>query len=237
MNLYKYVGLMLVVTSYSMASEAQSVQVNQQNRTIEIAASSSLEVTADRVTITVGYHNYGPTHEIAFAENARIAAAILKAWKDAGVPDQDISTNSLTSHARSEDELKDAPPADRKQKQYVVDQSWKITRKVDVAQKLLDIAVDAGANDIGEQEWHLADPDAAQAQAYTSALEKARSLADQIAKSLGTKIGSLLYVSNESRASNFETVTVEAASARFANTDRRVRPETKLLPQKVEKSG
>ena len=59
MNLYKYVGLMLVVTSYSMASEAQSVQVNQQNRTIEIAASSSLEVTADRVTITVGYHNYG----------------------------------------------------------------------------------------------------------------------------------------------------------------------------------
>lgn len=237
MNLYKCVALLSFLSCCSMASEAQSVQVNQQNRTIEIAASSSVEVTADLVTITVGYHNYGPTHDVAFAENVRTAAAILKAWKDVGVPDKDISTNSLTSRPTSEDELGGSPPADRKQKQYVVDQSWKITRSVEVAQKLLDIAVDAGANDVGEQEWHLADPNAAEAQAYTSALEKARSLANQIAKSLGAKIGSLLYVSNESRASNFETANVEASSERFANTDRKVRPETKLLPQKVEKSG
>jgi hypothetical protein len=71
--------------------------VNQQNRTIEIAATSSIQVTADRVTITAGYRDYGPTHGAVFAENARVAAQILKAWTDAGLAQGEISTNARTS--------------------------------------------------------------------------------------------------------------------------------------------
>ena len=146
MNAYKFVVLFFFLSCFSMASEAQSVQVNQRNRTIEISASSSIEVTADRVTIVVGYHNYGPTHEAAFDQNSRVAAQILKAWKDAGVPEKKIATNSLTSHLTSEDDLKDMTPAERKEKQYEVNQSWKIVETIEVAEKLLDIAVDAGAD-------------------------------------------------------------------------------------------
>lgn len=163
MNLCNCAASMVVMLFCSMASKAQSVQVNQQNRTIEIAANSSIEVTADRVTITVGYHNYGPTHDAAFSENARVAARILKAWKVAGVPEKEIATNALISHPTGEDDLKDMTPAERKEKQYEVNQSWKITQPVDVAAKLLDIAVDAGANDVGDPQWILADPDAAEA--------------------------------------------------------------------------
>jgi uncharacterized protein YggE len=54
MNLCNCAASMVVMLFCSMASKAQSVQVNQQNRTIEIAANSSIEVTADRVTITAG---------------------------------------------------------------------------------------------------------------------------------------------------------------------------------------
>jgi uncharacterized protein len=219
-----------------LSSHAQSVQVNQQNRTIEIAADSSIRVMADRVTVTAGYHNYGPTHEAAYAENAQIAAQILKAWKDAGVAQKDISTSALSSHATSEDDLKDMSPSERKQKQYEVDQSWKITQTVAVAEKLLDIAVDAGVNEVGEPEWDLADPDAAEAQAYASALEKARAVADQMAKSFGAKTGALLYASNESRPSRFVTVNAEAATV-ISRKNRTSRPETKLLPQKIEKTG
>ena len=63
MTRFQVAGVLLAVLACSTAANAQSVQVNQQNRTIEIAANSSIEVTADRVTITVGYHNYGPTHD------------------------------------------------------------------------------------------------------------------------------------------------------------------------------
>jgi uncharacterized protein len=235
MKLCKYsFGIILLVCP--IITKAQAVQVNQQNRTIEIAATSSIQVTADRVTITVGFRNYGPTHEAAFAENARIAAQILKAWTDAGVPQKSISTSVLNSHATSEDDLKDMASADRKQKQYEIGQSWKITEKVEVAAKLLDIAVDAGANDVGDPQWELADPDAVEAQAYASALEKARAIADQMAKSFGAKTGALLYASNESRVSHFLT-TLNAESAVIATKNRTARPDTKLLPQKIEKTG
>ncbi|MFZ0881997.1 MAG: SIMPL domain-containing protein [Candidatus Acidiferrales bacterium] len=230
---YLTVAILLVCP---LITQAQSVQVNQQNRTIEIAADSSIQVTADRVTVTAGYHNYGPTHEAAYAENAQIAAQILKAWKDAGVAQRDISTSVLSSHATSDDDLKDMAPSERKQKQYEVDQSWKITQTIDVAEKLLDIAVDAGANEVGDPEWNLADPDAAEAQAYASALEKARTVADQMAKSFGAKTGALLYASNESRPSRFVTVNAEVATV-VSRRNRTSRPDTKLLPQKIEKTG
>jgi uncharacterized protein len=221
-------------------SPAQTVQVNQQNRTIEIATTSSIHVTADQVTITAGYRNYGPTHDAAFAENAKIAAQILKAWKDAGLSEKEIATNALSSRITSESELRDLPPADRKQKEFEVDQSWKITQKTDVAEKLLDIAVDAGANFVGSPDWELTDPDAAETQAYASALEKARALADQVAKSFGTKTGALLYASNEARPAQFSSYGVGGGvggGVFLARSDHTTRPDTKLLPQKIEKSG
>lgn len=236
MTRFQVAGALLAVLACSTAANAQSVQVNQQNRTIEIAANSSIEVTADRVTITVGYHNYGPTHDGTFAANARIAAQILKAWKDAGVPDKEIATNALTSHLTTEDDLRNMTPAERKEKQYEANQSWRITEKPESAEKMLDIAVDAGANDVGEPDWSLADPDTAESQAYESALGKARALADQMAKSFGSKTGALLYASNESRPSRFATLNTSASSI-VEKKNYSIRPATKLLPQKIEKSG
>lgn len=118
-----------------------------------------------------------------------IAAQILKVWADAGLSQKEIATNALSSRLTSELELRDMSPEERKRKEYEVDQSWKITQKIDAAEKLLDIAVDAGANYVADPLWDLADPDAAETQAYGSALEKAREIAGQMAKSFGAKTG------------------------------------------------
>ena len=196
-------SVILAVLVCSSVGKAQSVQVSPQNRTIEIAANSSIEVTADQVTITVGYHNYGSTHDAAFAE---------------------------------EEDLKNMTPAERREKQFEVDQSWRVTQNIEVAAKLLDIAVNSGANDVSDPEWSLADPDAADARAYASALEKARATAEQMAKSFGGKVGALLYASNESKPSHFTSMeTVEVTGVVEKNHS--ARPDTKLLPQKIEKTG
>jgi uncharacterized protein len=221
-------------------ASAQTVQVNQQNRTIEIATTSAIEVTADRVTITAGYHNYGPTHDAAFADNARVAAKILKAWTDAGLPEKEIVTNALSSRLIPDNELRNLTPEERKDKQYEVDQSWKITEKIDVAQKLLDIGVDAGANYVGSPNWELADPNTVETQAYASALEKAHAIAEQMAKSFGAKAGALLYASNEARPSQYYGGVgggVGGGTFSLASQGRIARPDTKLLPQKIEKTG
>jgi uncharacterized protein YggE len=240
MNKYLLSALAIVGIGCLTSATAQTVPVNQQNRTIEIAATSSIQVTADRVTITAGYRNYGPTHDAAFAENAKIAARILKAWRDAGLSEIEIATSALTSRLMSENELRDLPPTGRKQMQYEVDQSWKTTQKADVAERLLDIAVDAGANYVGSPAWDLADPNTAETQAYASALEKARAIADQMAKSFGAKTGALLYASNESRPSQFYgtgSAGGVGGGSFWARKDRPARPDTKLLPQRIEKTG
>jgi uncharacterized protein len=237
MSKFPFAGVVLALLACSTTGNAQSVQVNQQNRTIEIAATGSIEVTADRVTITVGYHNYAPTHDAAFAENARIGATILKAWKDAGVLEKEIATNSLSSRITDQDDLKGVAPAERKERQFEANQSWKLTEKTDVAERILDIAVDAGANEVEAPEWSLADSDAAEVQAYGSALEKARGIADQMAKSFGTKTGALLYASNEARVTHFLTTLNTESSVISNRKGRPARPETRLFPQKIEKTG
>jgi len=120
MNKYLLSAIAVLGIGCLSGASAQEVQVNPQNRTIEIAATSSIQVTADRVTITAGYRDYGPTHDAAFAENARVAAQILKAWTDAGLAQGEISTNALTSRFVPENELRDLSPEDRKQMRYEV---------------------------------------------------------------------------------------------------------------------
>jgi len=91
---------------------AQQVQVNRENRTIELTADSSIEVLADAVSVTVGYHNYGPTNDAAYAENMRVADQILKGWIDAGVPENQISTHSLSMERVSDNDLKETGAAE-----------------------------------------------------------------------------------------------------------------------------
>ena len=149
--------LVIALLACPAMATAQTVQVNQQNRTIEIAATSSIQVTADFVTITL----------------------------------------------------------------------------------ILDVAVDAGANYVGDPLWDLADPDAAETQAYASALEKARAIADPMAKSFGAKTGALLYASNEARPSQFGGGIGGGVGGGdfWARKGRTTGPDTKLLPQKIEKTG
>jgi len=75
-------------------------------------------VLADAVSITVGYHNYGPTNDAAYAENMRVADRILKGWIDALVPENQISTHSLSIERVSDNDLKETDAADRKQRQW-----------------------------------------------------------------------------------------------------------------------
>ena len=71
MTFIRFLVLMVVLLPLSTVANAQTIQVNQQNRTIEVSGESAIEITADRVTITVGYRNFDPTHDDAFADNAR----------------------------------------------------------------------------------------------------------------------------------------------------------------------
>jgi uncharacterized protein YggE len=121
-----------------------------------------------------------------------------------------------------------------KESQFEAQQSWHITLHVSRAQAIVDIAVKSGANEVDDVDWNVADPLALQAKASGAALAKARAIADQMAKGLGTKLGELVYASNRAPiAKFFRNVTLDTASAEVSAVGER-KPQLTLFPQKVK---
>ena len=61
------------------------------------------------------------------------------------------------------------------------------------AQKLIDVAVQAGANGVENVGRDVADEESLEGQAREAAMQKARKIAGELAKSAGSKLGDLLY--------------------------------------------
>ncbi len=217
----------------------KAFKVNQQNRTIEISASSSIKITADRVTIVVGFHNYGPSHEAAFDQNSRVAAQILKAWKDAGVSEKKIATKLFELPDRhSRDDLEGHDTGGTESKSSMKFFSPGESRKPRTLRKSSSILLSMPApTTLVRPEWALADAGTTESQAYASALMKAHAIADQMAKSFGGKVGSLLYASNEQRQMGVLGGVAGGMAGGVIRRSVNARPETKLLPQKIEKTG
>ena len=210
----------------------QDIQVNRQNKTISVTAEESATADAEVAVLAIGYHNYGLTQDAAFQENVRAAERITKALLEAKVPKANIETEKLRLARTDIDEKWTADM--KKERQFTAEQSWHVTVSTSEAQAVVDLAVRAGANEVEDVDWNVADPAALQAKASGAALAKARSIADQMARGLGTKVGELVYASNRAPVAkmyrNMETVTVNASLASVAEKQ----PKLTLFPQKVK---
>jgi len=215
-----------------VSASAQEVQVSPANRTITVQATATVSVDPELAMVGVGYQNYGRTKDEAFAENKRAAQKIIQALLDAGIPQDTIETDDL--QVSTVDRDRDLSPAERKDRQYHVQQSWKIRVAVPEAQKVVDLAVSAGATEVRSVQWIVADLQVLEDKAAILALEKARGLADQMAKQMGVQLGAILSASNgvindmefiaHKRVS--QTVTVNAAP----------QPSLKLFPEKIQRT-
>jgi uncharacterized protein YggE len=221
----------LALLSYALAASAQDIQVNRQNKTIAVTADDSVTADAEVAVLAIGYHNYAPTQDAAFRENVSAAEKITRAMLNAKVPEANIETDKLSlGRAEAEEKWTDDM---KKERRFQAQQSWHVTVPASQAQTIVDLCVNAGANEVDDVEWSVSDPVALQAKAGGAALSKARAIAEQMAKGLGTKLGELVYASNRAPvAKMWRGVTAQTSSAMIGQTDRE--PKLKLFPQKVK---
>lgn len=227
----KAVWLVSLLAAFATTSLTQDIQVNRQNKTIAVTADESITADAEVAVLAIGYHNYAPTQDAAYRENLRAAEQILKAFKDSQVSMDSIETEKLRL-GRTEEEEKWTEEMKR-ERSFEAQQSWHVTVPAQHAQGLVDAAVRAGANEMDDIEWNVADPVALQAKAGGAALAKARSIAEQMAKGLGTKLGELVYASNRAPvAKMWRGMTLNTQSSTMGKaTDE---PKLTLFPQKVK---
>jgi uncharacterized protein len=190
----------LLVHALSAQTLSQTIQVNKDNRTIAITATDKVIVMADTATVHIGFIAYGPDSDAAYATGSRISNAIIKAITAAGIPSDAIESENQNVSPVQEYQIDKLTPAEKAQRKFQVVQSWTVRTPADDAAKILDLAVKAGANQSGQIDWSLKDENTPQAEAAAKALQRARTVAGEMAKGLSVKLGALLYANNETQA-------------------------------------
>ena len=216
-------------------AQAQTIQVDKNNRTIAVTASDTATELADIATVTAGFEIYAPDAQSAYSQGSQLSNAIMGAVKKAGVQEKDIQSKEQQLTHTEFPEYDKTPPEERANKQFTLSQSWTVRVPAKDAASVLHVAVEAGANESGAISWDVADRSALQAKAAAKALVHARQIASQMAGGLGAKLGSLVYASNqvpvqrEMVGTSMQTVTVSA--------DRKPTSPLAVVPQNVEETA
>jgi uncharacterized protein YggE len=200
MNVLRLAPYALCATFFAMTAHAQTIQVSKDNRTIAITATDKVLVVADVATLHIGFIAYGPDSDSAYAAGSRTSNAIVKALTAAGVPNESIESENQNVSPVQDYQIDKLTPAEKAQQKFQVTQSWTVRTNANDAAKVLDLAVKAGANQSGQIDWSLSDENAPQSEAASKALQRARTVAADMAKGLDAKLGALLYANNETQA-------------------------------------
>jgi uncharacterized protein YggE len=197
MNRISILGMVLAITATSVVAHAQQIDVNKNNRTIAVTATDKAMATAEVATVHIGFQVYAGDSQAAYALGSKTSNEIAAALKKSGMEEDAIQSDTQNVAAMPPYESQNLPEADRAQRKFQVMQSWSVKTSAKNASSVLDTAIQAGANQSGQIDWDVADPDALEAKAAESALKRARAIADQMAKGLGATLGSLVYASNQ----------------------------------------
>ena len=170
------------------------LKVDSSNRTLTVAATDSVVVEPDLAILHIGFVTQPQDAKSAYAEGSRASNAIIAALKQANVPDSAI---------RSESQYLDRDYTNPKQYKYVLRQQWSVKVAPERAAEVLDAAVNAGATSSGQIDWTVKDEKALETEALDKAATRARANAEVLAKGMGVRLGSLIYVSNQMSAPPF----------------------------------
>ena len=228
------IAVLAVLTTLSAPLLAQTIPVNKDNRTIAITATDRVIAQADVATLHLGFIAYGPDSQTAYANGSRVSNAISEALTKAGVPADALESENQNVSPVQDYVVQKLTEAEKAQRKFQVTQSWTLRSNAKDAARLLDIAVKAGANQSGQIEWSLQDENAPQAEAASKALQRARTVATQMAAGMGVKLGALIYASNEVQAQPVRPMFGFAGAA--AMKAREVEPLV-INPRRVEKSA
>ncbi len=220
------------------SAHSQDVAVSRQNRTVDVTVTASVAKFADLAEVKISCNTKSPVHDQAYQRNIEKADKVVKALLDAGVPKNDIVSGgiSLQEEERDSEEMRPNP---KRPPSFEAIQSWTVRVAAGDAQKVIDTAVQAGADTIGDVTWMLSNPDVTEAQARTEALQRAHATAAEIANGVGAKLGEAIYVSNQSVKQTLLDRREMTANVlgNFARQGPPPNQKLQLFPERIEKQA
>jgi len=219
-------GTMVAALSAGAQQISQpQLKVDSSNRTLTVTATDSVSVEPEVAILHIGFETQPANAQDAYAQGAQTSNAIVGALKQAGVAENAI-------HSESQYLQRDySVPKSHK---FILRQQWTVKTTPKRAAEVLDAAITAGANSSGQIEWTVNDERALENQALDKAAARARADAAELAKEMGVRLGTLIYVSNNlsEPVRPFNAVAFSRAAV-----PEKAAPPLAIEPQKVTRSA
>ena len=157
-------------------------------RSITVSGEGKVTLSPDIAYINIGVHTEKPTAAEAVAENNTQAQAVIAALKKAGVDAKDLQTTNFSIYQNNQT----GPDGKIVSSAYAVDNTVYVTVR-DLAKLggILDAAVQAGANNVNNIQFDLADKTKALSDARAAAVKSAQAEANELATAAGVTLGNI----------------------------------------------
>ncbi|MBU2634517.1 MAG: SIMPL domain-containing protein [Nanoarchaeota archaeon] len=169
--------------------------VKNEQKTIDVTGSSTISKLPDKAILSIGVETQGENANSAENENTVITNNIYDSLESLGLTSEDYKTQSFNIYPNKDWENNGEILSYTVNHMILID-----TDKIDLIPEILDLVVDAGANNIYGIDFTLKEEtkELAKAEAYEKATEYARIKAESIAKGLGVEINDIVSVSDTS---------------------------------------
>lgn len=178
--------------------------------TITVSGTGISMVAPDLLVVTLGVETQADTAQAAQQQNAETMNAVLEALRAQGLTDEDIQTSQLSLQPVREEPTPERPTPGNITGYRAVNTVTVRLQQIGQAGEVIDAAVQAGANVVGNIFFSVQDTSAPQQDALRAALDDARTKADTIATDIGVTITGIRSVSELGIAVPFPLAGQEA---------------------------
>ena len=180
---------------------------------IAVGGTGRVSVRPDLASVDVGVEARAAQLADASAEVNRRMRTVLDRVKALGVADADVRTTVFRIEPVAEPRHPGEGATARIIGYRVLNVAEVRTRDVDRVGPLVDAAVAAGANVVGQIQFRLADPARAETEARRLAVQDAAATAQQIAAAAGVRLGRLIAVNEAPGPERFTSGRVMMTTA------------------------
>lgn len=176
-------AVLLMIPAAGLAQETQ-----EQPRTITVSATGTVEREPEQGVVTFAVESEAATGALAAESNARRMTELVAALRRAGIADRDIRTLSYELRPEYAREPRGAEPP-RIVAYRAINMVQVTVDTVARLGRIIDTAVNAGANRVANVRFELRDPRTAHLEAVQLAMQNARREAETVAAAAGQRLG------------------------------------------------
>lgn len=195
-------GAMVVSQAGCSPATAQIETLSEEQRTVSVSGSGTVSAPPDEVVLRLGVETMAETASEALSQNSEQMEAVIAALTEAGVPQENVQTQTVQLRPRYETPQRETGPAEERELVgYVASNIVEArTSDLEAVGRLLDEAVQAGANRVEGIRFEVSDPGELLDQAREAAWQDAENKAQQLATLAGVELGEVLSINESTTA-------------------------------------